>query len=483
MISNKTRTTSFTARLLIPAVFILTAGMSFASYAATVETDEFGVAYVLNDDGTKDYNGVTGELNESDNATSTGTIIDANKHELSNVNGPTKDQSQLGRPAGMSDAEYAAFTDNTVEWNEIPALVEYRNPTYTKHYSQADSSVSIMQSSYDEFRSQMKEQINELDDSISSIEEMQQQLRASGNADSAAYKALSQSLAAASSGKRSIIYGITDAKTSLYDAGTTVQNAMKGTKNQLISGVETMFITYKTLEVNRELVAAQVELYESVYNTQSDMEAQNLATGTNTATYRNQLNTAKKTLSELDANLKMLKSNIAQQCGYDVNADITIGEIPDPDTAYLNGRDKSADKKLAVDGNSAVTSAGKLSSYSYAADNVHTSNAYSSDGMRNRDLGVNEARGKASTAFDKLYSEVERQIILNDSSYASLRKAELAENSARIKSELGLVGNSEYMGLKMQYISYRASAQLNRLNLIQAITNYEWAMQGVMSVS
>ena len=176
-------------------------------------------------------------------------------------------------------------------------------------------------------------------------------------------------------------------------------------------------------------------------------------------------------MAELDAGLLQLKQNILIQCGYDADADVTIADIPDADRSYLDGRDIAADRKKATDGNPSVISAGKLSNYQY-----------SSDGMKSRDLGENEARGKANAAFDAIYNELQRELILADSAEISLKKAELNEQAAKVKYELGMLSRSEYAALKLQLAASCTSAELTRLNLIQAVNNYSWAMEGVMSI-
>ncbi len=465
---------------------ILALGMAAApvlsSHAETVniETDEFGVAYVLKEDGTRDYNNVPALPTTQDNAVSERTIIDTNKHDLGE-NGPTKDQSLVGVPEGMTKEAYEALSDNVINWDEIADIVEYKNPTYVKYYKQADSSVSTMLRGYDDFSLQMDEQIRSIDATIDELQQSEALISAllGGSvslngvtmSQDAALESLDKGLTNARKGKSSITSALSSTRTSLYYAREKVDNALEPVKNQLISTVESLIVSYKTLETNRALVAEQVSLYESLYNTYKDMEAQSLSTSTATATYLNQLNTARKTLADVDSGMAQLKKNILLQCGYDADAEVTIADIPDPDRSYLEGRDKAADKQLATDSNSTVKTAGKLSSYQY-----------SSEGMKSRELGENEARGKAGAAFDTLYNEVQRQLILADSADTSLKKAELTEKSGKLKYEMGMLSEAEYAALKMQALSYKASAELARLNLIQAINNYRWALEGIMSV-
>lgn len=458
---------------------ILVFGMSkvyaLSAYAAnvTIESDEFGVAYVLKEDGTRDYNNVPALPTTDDEAVSERTIIDNNKHDLG-LNGPTRDQSLAGIPEGMTQESYAALSDSVINFDEIPNIIRYKNPTYTKYYNQADASLATLRQGYDEFSLQMEEQLKTIDitiDNLKQSEEIISKLPGSTTSKDAALETLRKGLETSQSGKRSITSALTSTKSTLYYGGQQVDTALKPVRNQLISTVESLIVSYKTLEANRGLVAEQAALYESLYNTYKDMEEQSLSTSLVTASYLNQLNTARKTLAEVDAGLSQLKKNILVQCGYDADAEVTIADIPEADRSYLDGRDKAADKKLAVDGNSAVTAAGKLENYTF-----------SSDGMKNRVLGENEARGKAGAAFDALYNEVQRQLILQDAADTSLRKAELTEQSGKLKYELGMLSRAEYAAQQLQAASYRANARTAGLNYIQAVNNYRWAMDGIMNI-
>ena len=465
---------------MLAGLAISLAGGGLCTYAVSIETDEYGVAYVLKEDGSRDYSNVPALPTTDDAAVSQGTIIDSNRHDIGN-NGPTKDQGLVGIPEGMTKETYEALGDKVINWSEIPDIIEQRNPTYVKYYKQADASLATMRAGYEDFSYQMGEQLRSLDETaenlklsevlIGSLPEGQVSYNGANVPKTTALESLNAALNAASSGRRSISSALTSTRASLYYGGKSIDTVLKPVKNQLTATVETLIISYKSLEANRELVAEQAALYESLYDTYKSTEAQSLSTKTQTDAALNQLNAARKTLAELDAGLLQLKQNILIQCGYDADADVTIADIPDADRSYLDGRDIAADRKKATDGNPSVISAGKLSNYQY-----------SSDGMKSRDLGENEARGKANAAFDAIYNELQRELILADSAETSLKKAELNEQAAKVKYELGMLSRSEYAALKLQLAASRTSAELTRLNLIQAVNNYSWAMEGVMSI-
>ena len=95
----------------------------------------------------------------------------------------------------------------------------------------------------------------------------------------------------------------------------------------------------------------------------------------------------------------------------------------------------------------------------------------------------NEAIAKVSSKLDAIFADLEKKKILYDSSVSTLEKAELTKKSNQIKFEMGMLGRAEYEAAQMMYISYEASARLAAVNLLSAVNTYNWAMQGILSLS
>ncbi|MDO5141365.1 MAG: hypothetical protein Q4D40_07830, partial [Eubacteriales bacterium] len=463
------------------ALLILAVLMNCSIALADVEKDEYGAAYVLNEDGTRNYTDVPSQDNEAGSEGAASSMYDSFNYNFeAALSGPGQEQGAQGRPEGMDEEEYARLCDNVIEWNEIGNIVEYRNPVFSKYNKQAMSSTDEMKRAYEEFRSESRNTIEGINDTIAGLQETQKILNSADSdtvvingitvSKDTALKQLNEGLKTAVSGKQMLLSSLDSTRRNLAYSSVTVDRNLKPLKNNMTSVIEGLLISYKTLEANREMVEMQIKLFETLHAMQQSMEQQSMGTAADTQQKLNQLNTARKSLSDIDAGLEQLRKNIAVQCGYPADAAITVAELPEPDIHYLEGRDIEADRRLAVEGNSSVIAAGALSGYEQ-----------SSYGMQLRDMGENEERGRATAAFDGLYNELKRQILLYDSAQTALRKAELTEESAELKYSMGMLGNAEYEALRMQSISYRASAKLAKLNLQQAIDNYRWAMSGIMS--
>ena len=382
-------------------------------------------------------------------------------------------------PEGMTAERLTQLNDNTIEWDEIEDLVVYWNPTYTRYYDSAQSSLAEMKAGYSDFVDEAHDQLEEIDDAVKQIRESQELISAVpgsmvpyGGAvmgKDQALQALQSTLDQTVEGRKQLKSTLRTTKTGLSRSDKTVDIRLRPLREQMISVVQGLVVSYKQLEVNRTMVAKQVELYQTLYTTQQRLFAQNMATALEVQSYENRLNSAVQSLSQIDAGLVQLKKNIALQCGYGPDADVTITDIPAPDMHFLDGRDYTADREKAVNGNEAVINAGRVTDFS-------------SYGFTLRDLSENEARGKASGKMDTLYADVQKQTALCEAAEISRKKAEMTRDGARRKNDLGLLGRGEYEGLEMQYISYEAAAKLAALNLTQAIDTYQWALRGIMTI-
>lgn len=374
-------------------------------------------------------------------------------------------------PEGMTVESYERLCDNVIEWSEITDIIKYRNPTYKTYSGQVDESIGNTKNAAADQISDLKDSLDSVDDSIDSIKEAQRKLLAGGGSTAdASYKKLQESLEMSNAARKALKGGLGKMGTvsrSLSYGKKNSETSLAPLRNQLTSVVEGLVVSYKTLEVNRQMAAEQVTLYENLLSTYQAMEREQMATASQTAGYKASLDSANASLSTLDAAMAQLKGNILIQCGYSQNEDVTIADIPKADRDYLSGRDEAADKKKAIGANSSVISAGKVKNYS-------------GDVLKYRDANTNAAESGAAEQFDSISTALKKQLILCDSSDTALKKAELMQASAETKNHLGMLGKGEYEGLKLQYIASEATARINELNLMQATENYRYALLGIM---
>lgn len=383
-------------------------------------------------------------------------------------------------PAGMSAERYNELQDGTVSWDELNDLVTYYNPTYTKLYDSAMTSVNDMENSYGGFVVDMKAQLDAVDETMSGLYDTQRKLNQMPAGSKVemngalldrdeALAALKAGLAQAQAGRAQIKAGISKTQRSLARTPQSVEIRLYPVKNQMVSAMEGLMFSYASLDVNRSMVQEQVKLYQTIYETQQNLRAQNMATDAAVQAAKNNLDTAQKSLNDLSQSAAQLARAIGLQAGYGADKLPQIGEVPEPDLDFINSTDPVEDEKKAMEANSDVIAAGKAANGSQYAFQL-------------RDMTENEAKGKLSAKMEALYASMKEKQALYETAKTQLERARLTKESAERKFALGMLGRADYESQQMAYISYEASAQLAKLNLSQAINTYQWAVKGVVSL-
>ena len=389
-------------------------------------------------------------------------------------------------PEGCSEETWYRMQDDLVEWDEIGDLVQYYNPTYTKAFDSAQGNVTLLQSAYSDFVREMQDSIETADAALDTLEENQRQLAklpegsmipsADGSLVSRdeALKELKAGLATAKAGRRQLSNAIKKSADSIKNTSKTIERQLQPAKKQLTQAIQGIVITYQQLQINRQMVAEQVKLYETAYNARLNSKNQGLATDLDVLSAKNDLLSAQNSLAKLDSNLETLRRNIGLQLGWDGTKLPEIGEIPDPDVSFVDTTNPDADQTAAIMHNSEVRNAGKVQQVSGIGKTDHRSSVdYSL-----RDRTENEKTGMLAAKMDSLYADMKQKKALYETAQTTLKKAELTRQAAEKKYQLGMLGRAEYEGQQLAYTSYEAAIQLAKLNLFQSINTYRWAVDG-----
>ncbi len=389
-------------------------------------------------------------------------------------------------PEGMDQGTYDRLYDDTVEWSELPDLIKYRNPTYTSYSAQIDSSMEDVESSLSSDMFSLKDQLGNVDDTLSELYKSQTEIKSSLPAGSPereqALKLLDAAINEAKAGREQLKAGMDELADvgaqldgRLYVSGikTDVQSKESMERQlypileQLQATLEGLMISYGQLRVSRETLTEQVALYQRLYELQASMLGTGLGTAAELDKAAADLESAKADLSQVDASMEQLSRAMGLQLGYSDSVPV-IGEVPEPDLAYISSTDPAADLERAAAENQTVKSAARSDG--------------STAGNESRDRNENAAKGQLASKLSELYSDMKSKELLYQSSLTTMEKAERTKASAERMYGLGMLSTAEYQAQMLTYLGYMASAELAKLNLCQSINNYKWAVNGVVSL-
>lgn len=380
-------------------------------------------------------------------------------------------------PEGCSEETWNRMQDNLIEWDEIGDLVQYYNPAYTSAFGTADSSAVTLESAYSGFVQDMHDTMEETDNTLDELRDRQRQIQKMPAGSTVpgmgtkeeALKTLDESMKLAKSGRRQVASSIRSMERSVKNTPKTIERQLMPVKKQLTFAMEGIVLSYEQLVVSREMAAAQVKLYESVYAMQQNLKNTGNATEYDVLLAKSDLDKANASLSKLDTSMGTVRRSIGLQLGWDAEALPEIGTVPEPEVSFVDTTNPDADKTAAIMHNREVRNAGKAQ-YS------------SSYGFELRDKTENEITGMLIAKMDSLYADMKEKKALYETAQTTLEKARLTKEAAERKYALGMLGRSEYEAQQLAYISYEASYELAKLNLFQSINTYQWAVDGVVTL-
>lgn len=354
------------------------------------------------------------------------------------------------KPADMDDATWARLQDNTLEYDEIENLVLYYNPIYRQVVDTIEVQLEPLKTAVADLKDYVQDQRDEA-------------RKAKDNDDMISYKI---GMATAAAIEKQAVKGL---ETGLR----TAQGATKPTKDQIrrtmTSVIEGLVITYNQTLASKELVDTSVALAQAAYDSTVAQQSIGMATEADVQSALKSLTSAQNGQKSLEDGLKTLKRNICVQTGWDYNADMEIGAVPAPDLASISAMNPDEDTKKAI-------------SYNPTIRSLRASNGHGDVNRGIKERSLEDTENKISTKVHDLYTAVLQSKITYDGAASAYESARLTMEGNERKYAMGMLGNLQYLQLKMTYLQQKQAYDTAVLSLNQAINDYNWALYGVVTL-
>ena len=354
------------------------------------------------------------------------------------------------KPAEMDDATWARLQDNTLEYDEIENLVLYYNPTYRQVVDTIEVQLEPLKTAVADLKDYVQDQRDEA-------------RKAKDNDDMISYKI---GMATAAAIEKQAVKGL---ETGLR----TAQGATKPTKDQIrrtmTSVIEGLVITYNQTLASKELVDTSVALAQAAYDSTVAQQSIGMATEADVQSALKSLTSAQNGQKSLEDGLKTLKRNICVQTGWDYNADMEIGAVPAPDLASISAMNPDEDTKKAI-------------SYNPTIRSLRASNGHGDVNRGIKERSLEDTENKISTKVHDLYTAVLQSKITYDGAASAYESARLTMEGNERKYAMGMLGNLQYLQLKMTYLQQKQAYDTAVLSLNQATNDYNWALYGVVTL-
>ena len=351
-----------------------------------------------------------------------------------------------------SAEKWATLRDNKLEFDEISDLVHEYNPTVVQNEI---SYKDYLTKNRDDVAQDYYDKANEIYSNISYPD-----------SDDANY----------GSGVAAALRNEQQAKSLMEqgDENTDDQATMRLQYDQseakLAKQAQGLMLTYWTQYYNLDGQKARIEQAKLSYQSEQNRLAAGMSTQSKVLSAKESVSNAEAALVTAESNLASTKESLCLMLGWGYGADVEIAELADPDQSKIAAIDVSADIQTALE-----------NSYAYRLTKKQLTNARTDSVKEKLSETEKNQRETISNSVKSAYDS----LLLAQSGYEQAQSAlalqEVSMKSADVKLAAGTITKNTYESQKASYTTAQVTAQTQKLSLLQAMNDYDWAVNGLAS--
>ena len=351
-----------------------------------------------------------------------------------------------------SAEKWATLRDNKLEFDEISDLVHEYNPTVVQNEI---SYKDYLTKNRDDVAQDYYDKANEIYSNISYPD-----------SDDANY----------GSGVAAALRNEQQAKSLMEqgDENTDDQATMRIQYDQaeakLAKQAQGLMITYWTQYYNLDGQKARIEQAKLSYQSEQNRLAAGMSTQSRVLSAKESVSNAEAALVTAESNLASTKESLCLMLGWGYGADVEIAELAEPDQSKIAAIDVNADIQMALE-----------NSYAYRLTKKQLTNARTDSVKEKLTETEKNQRETISNSVKSAYDS----LLLAQSGYEQAQSAlalqEVSMKSADAKLAAGTITKNTYESQKASYTTAQVTAQTQKLSLLQAMNDYDWAVNGLAS--
>lgn len=351
-----------------------------------------------------------------------------------------------------SAEKWATLRDNKLEFDEISDLVHEYNPTVVQNEI---SYKDYLTKNRDDVAQDYYDKANEIYSNINYPD-----------SDDANY----------GSGVAAALRNEQQAKSLMEqgDENTDDQATMRIQYDQaearLAKQAQGLMITYWTQYYNLDGQKARIDEAKLSYQSEQNRLAAGMSTQSKVLSAKESVSNAEAALVTAESNLASTKESLCLMLGWGYGADVEIAELAEPDQSKIAAIDVNADIQTALE-----------NSYAYRLTKKQLTNARTDSVKEKLSETEKNQRETISNSVKSAYDS----LLLAQSSYEQAQLAlalqEVSMKSADAKLAAGTITKNTYESQKASYTTAQVTAQTQKLSLLQAMNDYDWAVNGLAS--
>ena len=265
----------------------------------------------------------------------------------------------------------------------------------------------------------------------------------------------------------------------MEDAAYQLDRQADNVAGQMALGAQSMLIGMQTLNLNEEQLERQLASLDRSIAVLEVQFALGMVSRLELDTVRSQRDTLARAIDTLDVQYESLGSSIALLCGYGADTMVVPSTIPEVYDADLRQMDYDDDLEQALDNSFSIwQSRNELRQAQNARDEDIPATVTAVQAAQE---ALEAEQDTVRAAFDTLYQNVQDSVQARDAAQTAAAQAELDVRTSTVQYDNGMISRLAYQQAQDTLADARLAVESAQLSLRPAYTQYEWALEGVMT--
>ena len=368
-------------------------------------------------------------------------------------------QAFAGPEFAHTAEEWARLRDNVMEYGELADLIHEYNTTVYKNQVAYDNA---RDTDFNDAKDALQEQASDLFSQADALYPEDSYSMAPGGiyANMVYGSAMMEYYAKAA---------MQTSESSLMD-NTMLRIRYDQQEAGLVMQSQILMNSYEQLEKNMALLEDSKGLLEMVY--QSALTQQSVGMATQADILK-----AQENVSNLEANIQsaqksrdQIKRSLCLLTGWSVDSQPDIRPIPELDMSRIDRMNPSVDTAAALANNY------DLRYYTKQLENVGEESS-----RKTAQANIDNTKETVTAQIKTLYETVQNKKISYETAQMALSLEEVNKRDMDLKYQTGTASSLEYRQSQNTYLQKSVAVDTARLDLFQAIENYDWALKGLVA--
>ena len=240
----------------------------------------------------------------------------------------------------------------------------------------------------------------------------------------------------------------------------------------LVMQAQILMNSYEQMNNSLALLEDTKGLLNEVYQSAVLRQSIGMATQADILTAQENVSNLEASIAAAEKGKNQIKRNLCIILGWEVNGDPEIRNVPEPDMERLNLLNPDADTAKALENNYDVKY------YTRQLENVSEDSA-----RKTAQANIDSSKETVKSQMKTLYEEIMNKKSDYDTAQSALALEAVNKRDIDLKYQIGEASLLEFLQEQNTYLQKEMDVKTAKLNLVQAMQNYDWAVNGLVASS